>query len=90
MDNIEVYEANNKIKLTEEERLWANEQINYLFKSFDELSSIDTSDVSPLISVVDISNIMREDVALQEVSRETLLSTAHTNSSEYFEIPRIL
>lgn len=90
MDDIRKYEVLNKIELSEEERNWIELQVDSLFCSFDKLSEIDTNNIEPLMSVLELSNIMREDKVLQTISRETLLSNAHTNNPQYFEIPRIL
>jgi len=90
MEDLKLFEAINKIELTDLERGLVNEQIDNLFSSFDSLSLIDTTDTIPLVSVIDVSNVMREDIVSQSVSRETLLLNAHTTNEEYFEIPRIL
>ena len=90
MDEIKRYENINKFVLTDEEREWVRERVDFLFDGFLQLEDIDTSDISPLISVLNLSNIMRDDVASEDRWREKLLSTAHTDNPEYFELPRIL
>jgi len=88
MQNIKEYEAMAKISLTGEEREWADKQADMLIKSFDELEKIDTDNTEPLVSVLDISNILREDIVNKTVSREQLLATAPEQYDGYVVVPK--
>lgn len=56
----------------------------------DTLNELDTSDVEPMMHVLDITNVYREDVVGQSLDRETALSNAPKTDGEYFLVPRIL
>lgn len=56
----------------------------------DKLSELDTSDVEPMMHVLDISNIYREDVVGPSLDRDTALENAPKTDGEYFLVPRIL
>lgn len=56
----------------------------------DTLNELDTSDVEPMMHVLDITNVYREDEVGQSLDRETALSNAPKTDGEYFLVPRIL
>ena len=90
MTDIRAYEAMVKLDLSEEERLWVSERVSALLESFSALEGIDVTGVEPLVTVLDLENVLREDVARQLVSREELLSRAPERYDGYFQVPRTL
>ncbi len=56
----------------------------------DQLNELDTSDVEPMMHVLDIANVYREDEVGPSLDRETALSNAPKTDDEYFLVPRIL
>ncbi|HBN85056.1 MAG TPA: Asp-tRNA(Asn)/Glu-tRNA(Gln) amidotransferase GatCAB subunit C [Clostridiales bacterium] len=89
MIDIRDYEAMEKLSLSEAERNWVSSCAELLLKSFDELEKIE-ADVDPLITVLDILNIFREDVAVKKVSREEILSNAPEQYDGYIQVPKTL
>jgi aspartyl-tRNA(Asn)/glutamyl-tRNA(Gln) amidotransferase subunit C len=90
MKNIKDYEAMAKLDLPENERDWISDRADMLIDSFNRLKSIDTSGVEPLITVLDVKNVLREDVGVKMLSREELLSNAPEQSDGYFKVPKTL
>ena len=74
MDDIKVYEDSTRIVLTGAERQWASSVLDRLILSFNELEKYDTDKAAPLITVLDIDNIFREDKVIKEFTREDLMS----------------
>lgn len=89
MIDIRKYEGMAKVSLSETERNWVSSCAELLLKSFDELEKIDT-DAEPLITVLDIKNVFREDVASKIISREELLSNAPEQYDGYIQVPKTL
>ena len=56
----------------------------------DQLNELDTSDVEPMMHVLDIANVYREDEVGSSLDREAALSNAPKTDGEYFLVPRIL
>lgn len=56
----------------------------------DTLNELDTSDVEPMMHVLDITNVYREDEVGQSLDREAALRNAPKTDGEYFLVPRIL
>lgn len=90
MMNIEAFEAMAKLSLTENERDRIGNRIDSLMQGFDELAGIDTSNVEPMMTVLDIHNVLREDVAVKNISREDIMSNAPEQYDGYFQVPKTL
>ena len=85
--DIKKYEAMAKLDLPETERQWLSGRINELLESFSGLEDIDTAGISPLVTVLDIQNVLRDDVVKKMITREELLSNMpeQENTSPLFE-----
>ncbi|PCJ60815.1 MAG: Asp-tRNA(Asn)/Glu-tRNA(Gln) amidotransferase GatCAB subunit C [Candidatus Hydrogenedentota bacterium] len=56
----------------------------------DKLSELNTDDVEPMMHVLDITNVYREDVVGKSLTREQTLKNAPKHDDEFFLVPRIL
>jgi aspartyl-tRNA(Asn)/glutamyl-tRNA(Gln) amidotransferase subunit C len=56
----------------------------------DKLNELDTENVDPMLHVLDLSNVYREDVVTESLDRETALKNAPNTDGEYFLVPKIL
>ncbi|MCL2513374.1 MAG: Asp-tRNA(Asn)/Glu-tRNA(Gln) amidotransferase subunit GatC [Oscillospiraceae bacterium] len=90
MNNIKDYEAMAKLDLSDGERGRVSGRAGELIESFKKLENIDVSGVEPLVSVLDIQNVLREDVCVKTISREELLSNAPEQYDGYFQAPKTL
>ena len=90
MENIKNYEAMAKLDLSEDERAKINDDVNRYFESFDKLLELETEGVQPLVSVLDIKNIFREDISEKKFSRDELLVNALTENDGYFQAAKLL
>ena len=53
------------------------------------MNEVDTANVKPMTQVVDFSNVMREDIPNQEISKEALMSNAPDEENGFFKVPKI-
>jgi len=90
MKNIRDYEAMAKLDLPEAERAWVSDRADMLIDSFGQLAGIDASGLDPLITVLDIKNVLREDVNVKAFTREELLSNAPEKYDGYFQVPKTI
>lgn len=90
MMNLKEYEAMAKLELNGAEREWASGCAAMLTESFKELEKIDAKGAEPLVSVLDLQNVLREDISSQLVTREELLSNAPEQYDGYFQVPKTL
>jgi aspartyl-tRNA(Asn)/glutamyl-tRNA(Gln) amidotransferase subunit C len=88
--NITEYAQMVKISLTEAEQTDMAKQADTLIGSFEALSDINTEDVDVLVTVLDITNVFRDDVTNKTITRETLLSNAPEQYGGYFQVPKAI
>ena len=85
------YEAMAKLRLSDAEREYIAVEIEQLRRGVENtLSSIDLDGIEPLVTVLDIKNVLREDKSEKLISREELLSTAIEEREGYYVVPRTL
>ena len=90
MENIKEYEAMAKLDLSEAERCLTLKRADVLIDSFVRLEGVNTSGVEPLITVLDIKNVFREDDCVKMMSREELLANAPEQYDGFFLVPKTL
>jgi len=56
----------------------------------DQLSSVNTDGVEPLIFMTETENVLREDVDAVTISQADALKNAAVHDSDYFKIPTVL
>lgn len=67
----------------EEEELYS-EQLSKILDYIDLLNSADTKDVTPTFNVIPDKNIMRPDVAAENLSQEDALKNASNSKDGFF------
>jgi len=90
MQGFDTYEALNKLSLSEDERSRISGCAGMLVESFQILEGFDTSGVKPLVTVLDIQNVLREDVQVKAIPRDELLANAPDARGGYFRVPKTL
>jgi len=83
-------EKQNQVELTEEERSRVLEFFAALDAGEKKLAMVDTENVERMVHVNPMDTILREDVPLQQFSREDLLKGAPEHSDGYWQVPRLL
>ena len=86
----EMYEPMAKLSLDSESRAVADDIIARLEDEFSKMEKADTEGVEPLVTVLDLKNVLREDVSVQIVSRDTLLENAPEEYDGYFQVPKTI
>jgi aspartyl-tRNA(Asn)/glutamyl-tRNA(Gln) amidotransferase subunit C len=56
----------------------------------DQLNQLDTSDVPPMLHVLDFYNVFREDAAVQRITHEDALRNAPDADGDYFRVPKVI
>lgn len=90
MLDIRRFESMVKLTLTEQERTKAQDNLSQLTRDFTGLEDIDTSQTIPLVTVLDIKNVMKEDAVSKFAPREALLANAPQEHDGYFQVPKTL
>jgi aspartyl-tRNA(Asn)/glutamyl-tRNA(Gln) amidotransferase subunit C len=79
-----------RLSLTEHEVRTFEPQLNAIFKYFEELSSVPTANVEPLITPSDIEVVLRADKKEQVQTVEESLKNAPERSGNLFKVPPVV
>lgn len=66
------------------------EELGAILTYMDKLNELDTSNIEPMMHVLEIKNVMREDEVTPSLGRDAALANAPKTDGEYFLVPRIL
>ena len=64
--------------------------LNNILEWVDQLRELDTTGVEPLIHLSEEVNVMRKDVAHNELTHDEALKNAPRKDSDYFRVPKVL
>ena len=76
----------SRVAFTEEELALLSSQLNDILNSIGELAEADTSNVEATRHISDISNIYREDLSTESMSREQVLDNAPLSQEGYVRV----
>lgn len=79
-----------KLELEEGEKDQLLNDLNNILAFIEQLKTVDTSNVKPLIFLNEETNIMREDLVIQELSSAEALSNAPQKNDDYFLVPKVI
>ena len=65
-------------------------QLSNILEAIETLRDVDTSQVGPTASVIQLENVMREDVARPGLSRDAALENAPLRDDPFLRVPTVL
>ena len=65
-------------------------ELGSILAYMDKLNELDTSDVEPMMHVLEMTNVFRDDVVGESLPRQRALGNAPKSDEDYFLVPRIL
>jgi len=87
MKNFTDYENMAMLDLPEKERIKIKNRFDAITEGFSILDKYDTSGTEPLVTVLDLNNIIRDDVPVKSITRDALLENAPAHHDGYFQVP---
>lgn len=79
-----------RLEFIGDEKQEIKQDMEKIINFMDALNSVDTSGVEPLIFMSDEVNVLREDVAVETISKDDALKNAPKKDSDYIRIPKVL
>ncbi|MDO8746506.1 MAG: Asp-tRNA(Asn)/Glu-tRNA(Gln) amidotransferase subunit GatC [Thermodesulfovibrionales bacterium] len=79
-----------RLSVSEKEREAFSAQLQGILSYMEKLNELDTKDVEPTSHVVSLSNVMRDDVQRDSISREDALANAPDHTDKFYRVPRII
>jgi len=80
----------NQLSLTDEEESIVSDIFKAMKEKEEILKSIYTEDTEPMVHVMPMTNVLREDVRSQPFTRESLLKGAPERSEDSWQVPRLV
>ncbi len=80
----------NQLSLTDEEEAVMQDIFNSMKEFEATLKDVKTDDVEPMVHVMEMTNILREDERIQNFSRADLLKSAPQCSDDSWQVPRLV
>ena len=81
----------SKLEFSEKEKEGMVQDFQKIVHFVDKLKELDTAGVRPLVYInEDVTNVLREDVPGELVSREDALKNAPVKDTNYIKIPNVL
>ena len=88
--NIDDYAKSARFSLSDDERGFISSRAEDFKKSFEAIKSINPENITPMYTVLNEKNILREDTANKFISRDILLSFAPEQYGGYFQVPKAI
>jgi aspartyl-tRNA synthetase len=79
-----------RLRMTEEEALSYQKDLNDILSYVETLSELDTENVKPMSHVLEMKNVWREDKPGKSDKKESILSNAPVRDGDYYKVPRII
>lgn len=79
-----------RLAITDDEAEKYGEQLSNIINFVEQLSEVDTENVEPLASVVDIQLRLREDAVTDGGIRDDILANAPESLEGFFVVPKVV
>ena len=79
-----------RLEFNGEEKEHIKSDLTNIIDFIDQLNSVDTEGVEPLIFMTDSINVLREDKTEVTITQEEALKNAPNHDSDYFKIAKVL
>lgn len=79
-----------RLEFNDEEKENIKSDLSRIIRFIDQLNTVDTNGVEPLIFMTESINVLREDEVKQTITQEEALKNAPNHDSDYFKIAKVL
>ena len=79
-----------KLKLSQNEKIKLQKELDVIIKYIDQLNEMDTEKVPITSHVVPLENVLREDKVLPSLPRDKTLANAPKKKDGFFRVPKVI
>ena len=79
-----------RLDLSDREEEQFTEQLGHILEHFEKLAALDTAQVEPTTTVVDMAAAYRDDVVSNPPAAEELRANAPARDGDFFKVPKII
>lgn len=87
MDNVEILA---KLSLTDEERCQAMEKMQEILDYMEQLNTLDTENVEPLVNLYERGNVFREDIIEDNEIKSEIVAGAPREKEGQYMVPKTI
>lgn len=80
----------SRLEFNGDQKVRIKSDLNKIVAFVDQLSTVDTNGIEPLIFMTETENVLRDDVDVVTISQQEALKNAAVHDSDYFKIPTVL
>ena len=85
---VEYLEKLGRIRLTEEEKVAAEKDLQDILTYIDTLNELDTDGIEPASHSFPVANVMRDDIVTNKADTENILKNAPDSKDGCFVVPK--
>lgn len=85
---VEYLEKLGRIRLTEEEKVAAEKDLQDILTYIDKLNELDTDGIEPASHSFPVANVMRDDIVTNKADTENILKNAPDSKDGCFVVPK--
>ncbi|CAI8181137.1 MAG: Aspartyl/glutamyl-tRNA(Asn/Gln) amidotransferase subunit C [Bacteroidia bacterium] len=79
-----------RLEFSDEELIDISKDLEKIIEFCDQLKSVDTQGIDPLIYLSDEINVLREDQVSAGLKKEDALKNSPASDSDYFKVPKVI
>lgn len=79
-----------RIRVAEEELSALAHELSSILGWVEQLNAVDTTDIAPMSSVMDLRPLIREDLVNDGGQRDAVLANAPEASEAFFSVPKVV
>ena len=80
----------SQLEFSQEAKSKMEQDLNKILAFVDELNTLNTDDIEPLVYINEEVNKLREDEIGEHLTKEKALKNAPSKDSDYFKVPTVL
>jgi aspartyl-tRNA(Asn)/glutamyl-tRNA(Gln) amidotransferase subunit C len=65
-------------------------QLSSIIEYVEQLNSLDTGNIEPISHLIPLKNVMRDDILLGSLDRESALQNAPDATDKFYRVPKII
>jgi len=80
----------SKLSLSDREKVDMKKDLSNILNMISKIEEVDTEEVEPLRYINGEVNVIREDIAVNEISNEEALRNAPSKDKPYLSVPKVI
>lgn len=80
----------SRLQFNEVEKQEIKSDLQKMIGFIDKLNELDTDGMAPQLHITDNVNVLREDIVVQNMTRESALLNAPIKDLQFFKVPKVI